>query len=228
MSLTVSDKGGGDFVLVPEGTHIARCVRVIDLGLQPGSTEFPEAKNKVLIAWEVPGETITIDDEERPALLMSRYTASLHKKAKLRADLESWRGRGFTEEELKAFSLKNVLNATCLITVVHSPDGKYANVRSVAKMPKGFACPDRVNDLVYYEIEDGVNDVYTSLSEKLRAAIDIGRAQHTPQPKSTPAPATAHDDTRQRGGQLKATTEAAKAVSVPQAETGSFDEQPFF
>jgi len=172
MSLTASESGGGDFTPVAEGTHIARCVRIIDLGLQPGSPQYPDAKQKVLIVWEIPGEK----ESDAPGLLMKRYTLSLHKKAGLRADLESWRGRAFTPAELKGFALKNVLDAPCMITVVHSEDGKFANVRSVSKMPRGVGCPERVLDLVYYEIEDGRNQVYHLLSEKLRATIDIGAA----------------------------------------------------
>ena len=93
MGLTISESGGGDFSPLAEGTHIGRCVRVIDLGLQPGSAQYPDAKHKVLFVWEVPGETINIDGEDKPSLLMKRYTSSLHKKSQLRADLESWRGR---------------------------------------------------------------------------------------------------------------------------------------
>lgn len=171
MGLTAKDSGGGDFTPAPEGTHIARCIRVIDLGTQPGSAMYPEPKHKILIAWEIPGETIKVDGEERPALLQSRYTCSLHKRAKLRADLESWRGRAFSDEELKGFHLKALLGVGCMVTVVHSPDGKYANVRSVTKLPKGIECPRAYNDLQFYEIEDGDSDTYRKLSPKMQALI---------------------------------------------------------
>lgn len=185
MSLTASESGGGDFTPVAEGTHIARCVRIIDLGVQPGSLQYPESKQKVLFVWEVPGEQET----DAPGQLMKRYTMSLHKKAGLRADLESWRGRAFTEPELKGFALKNVLDAACMIAVVHSPDGKFANVRSVSKMPRGVGCPERVLDLVYYEIEDGHNTVYHALSQKLRATVDVGAAGVSLPPAAIPHPA---------------------------------------
>lgn len=237
MSLTVSDSGSGEFVLVPEGTHVARCVRLIDLGVQPGSVEFPDPKHKVLVAWEIPDELIKFDDEERPALLMQRYTASLHKKSKLRADLESWRGRAFTETELKAFSLKAVLDAPCLLSVVHSQDGKYANVRSVSKLPKGTICPPRINPLMHYEIEDGENTVYLELSEKLRATIDVGRKNYVPaepQPKTAarfdtrPVEPPPRDyDREKRGGEVRAAAAAAAGKSTSD-HPGYFDDSvPF-
>lgn len=176
MSLIVTDSGGGgDFVPISEGTHIARCVRVIDLGMQPGSAEYPDPKHKVLLGWEVPGEVVVIDDVDMPALVQSRYTASLHPKAKLRADLESWRGRAFTAGELKGFELRGVLDAPCMITVVHSPDGRYANVRAISKLPQGFTAPARISDLIYYAQEDGKNRTYLGLTDKMRALIDQGR-----------------------------------------------------
>lgn len=192
MGLTLSDHGGGgDYQPVPEGTHIARCVRVIDLGLQPGSQQYPEPRAKVLLAWEIPDEPVKVDGEEQPGIIMARFTASLHKKSQLRALLESWRGRAFAEEELKGWSLRNILDVPCMITVVHSDsNGRiYANVKSAAKMPKGVPAPPRTTPLVWYEIEHGQNDVYHSLSEKLRATIDVG-AGRTPQPaqQQTSAP----------------------------------------
>ena len=39
----------------------------------------------------------------KPFLVRRRYTASLHEKSALRKDLESWRGRAFTNVELDGF-----------------------------------------------------------------------------------------------------------------------------
>lgn len=239
MSLTISESGGGDFTPLPEGTHIARCVRVIDLGLQPGSPQFPDPKNKVLFVWEVPDECVNIDGTDRPGLLMARYTSSLHKKSKLRADLESWRGRAFTDAELKGFSLRAVLDATCMITVVHSSDGKFANVRAIAKMPKGVPSPARMSDLLYYEIEDGHNAVYHQLSEKLRETIDIGADDSAPVPAPAPvapraqAAAPQHDIHREErvarpGGQLRESV-AQQSSALPVADMPEYfdDDVPF-
>lgn len=217
MGLTLTDNGGGgDYSPVPEGTHIARCVRVIDLGMQPGSQQYPEPRAKVLLAWEIPDEPIKIDGEERPALIMARFTASLHKKSQLRALLESWRGRAFTDEELKGFSLKHILDVPCMVTVVHSEaNGRtYANVKSVAKMPKGVPAPARVTPLTWYEIEDGHNTVYHELSEKLRAAIDVGAGRTPAEPAPVSPPASTVDVNR-RTGQLAQVMQANAQTAAP-------------
>lgn len=172
MGLTASDSGGGgDFELAPAGTHAARCVRIIDLGTQPGSAQYPKPKHKALFAWELPEETMEMDGERVPFLVFTRYTMSLHENAQMRQDLERWRGKAFSADELSCFELKRVLGAPCMITIQHSPDGKYANVRGVTSLPKGMQVAEPFHELVYYEVEDGPNDVFNKLSERLQDTI---------------------------------------------------------
>ncbi len=74
--------------------------------------------------------------------IYKRYTLSLHENASLRKDLENWRGKKFTEEELQGFDLEKLLGVNALITVVHSQgaDGKtYSNIAAVSKLMKGMA-----------------------------------------------------------------------------------------
>ena len=113
MSFIVEDTGGS-FTPVPAGMHLARCYRIIDLGTQ--KTEFEgnvDFKRKLKIVWEIHGE----DDEGKPIvtsknepmIITKDYTMSWGDKATLRKDLQSWRGKPFTEDEQKRFDLKSVL-----------------------------------------------------------------------------------------------------------------------
>jgi hypothetical protein len=177
MALVAKDSGGGDYTPAPEGTHIARCVRAVDLGTQKGSVQFPDAKHKVLLAWELCEELSEFEGKMTPIVVSKRYTLSLHKKAGLRHDLETWRSRPFTAEELAGFDLKKILGAPCMVTIVHAPsqDGSktYANIKGVSAVPKSMAqaCPAAHHELLYYQIEDGVDGVFTKLSPKLRETI---------------------------------------------------------
>ena len=51
MALISTNSGGAGFEPVPAGTYVARCVNVIDLGVQ--ATGFGD-KEKVYISWEIP------------------------------------------------------------------------------------------------------------------------------------------------------------------------------
>lgn len=132
---------GGDsktFTPAPEGTHHAVCVDVIDKGMQPNKFKDGALQHKIDIAWEI---NETRDDGKR-FVVYKRYTLSLNDKANLRHDLESWRGRAFTFNELAGFDVETVKGANCLVNVQHkkSADGSrtYANVMSIAPLIKGM------------------------------------------------------------------------------------------
>jgi hypothetical protein len=170
----IVSSAGGDFKPIPEGSYIATCVRVIDMGTQ--ITTFQGAdklQRKVLIVWEVPDEMVEYEGEQRPALLMQRYTASLSDKATMRKHLEAWRGRRFTDDELKGFDLKNVLGKSCQVQVIHSENGAYANIAAIMALPKGTKAPDIYHPLVNFSLDEGEfsEGIYDGLSDKLKAQI---------------------------------------------------------
>lgn len=135
----VAKETGGNFVPAPAGVHQAVCVDCIDLGLVPSGfykneDGTPKTSHKCYLVWEL--------DEEMPDgkryTARRRYTVSLNEKATLRKDLESWRGRAFTPEELKGFDVEAVIGANCNVNVIHEVrDGKtYANVTAVMALHK--------------------------------------------------------------------------------------------
>jgi hypothetical protein len=133
--IIVTDSGGKEFKPAPEGPQHAVCVDVVDLGIQ--DTAFGQ-KHQVRFRWQT--AAVNLDTGER-FQAVATYTASLHEKAKLRRDLESWRGRPFTEEELRGFDLEAVLGANCLLNLVHetSKQGRtYANIKAIMPLPKGM------------------------------------------------------------------------------------------
>jgi hypothetical protein len=124
-----------NFNPAPQGLQHAVCFEIRDLGM----TETPWGKKPlVLIVWQL-GES---DPESgRRYFVFKRYNATLGKAAKpsnLREDLESWRGRAFTEAEAKDFDLDVLVGKNCQLSIVHNlKDGNtYANVKTVVPPPK--------------------------------------------------------------------------------------------
>ena len=150
MSLISKDAGSGDFKLVPEGTHLARCYLLTDVGYQ--ETKFG-TKLQVVIGWEIPGQLL---DSGLPMIIYSTYTNSMNEKANLRLHLESWRGRKMTEKDVAGFDLRNILGHPCLLTVLHNSEGPrtYANVTAVTPVPDGLPVPEAVNDKVMFDIDE--------------------------------------------------------------------------
>jgi hypothetical protein len=77
----------------------------------------------------------------RPFMLSKSYTLSLHEKASLRKDLESWRGKAFTEAELTGFDLEKLITVNCLLNVAaykkkNGSEGR--KIASISPMMKGM------------------------------------------------------------------------------------------
>jgi len=149
----IAKDSGGEFEPLAAGSYVARCVSVVDIGVQ--STGFGD-KEKVYLGFEVPGERIQWKDDrgdhEGPAFIGSRYTLSINDKSILGQHLTGWRGKPFTEEERAGFDIVNVLGAPCMINVVHTNKNNktYANIQSIMRLPKGFECPPAETDAIAY------------------------------------------------------------------------------
>ena len=143
MPTVVSDSGGRDFDPAPEGLFSAVCCDVVEKGKQPSKFQEGKLVEKVQVRWQL-GEEAGFRDDGKPWLVVKTYTASLNERATLRQDLERWRGKRFSEEELKGFDLDKLLGAPCLIQLMHneSETGRtYANVESITPLPKAMSRP---------------------------------------------------------------------------------------
>ncbi len=204
MSLIVADNGGSDFKRVPAGVHIGRCCRLIDLGTQE---ETYEGETKLLpklsITWELFGEdeegNPLVQDDGKPMLIWQEFTASLGKKAKLRAALESWRGRAFTDEDLKGFDVSKLLGAYCMVNVTEkkakTSDKTYMVVSSLTPLPAALKAskPEGVWPNLVFDLSKPDEDVFAQLHEKVQERIgkSLERSGYSPAEK---APSKGHAD----------------------------------
>lgn len=178
MSLTMPEpSSGGDFTPPPEGTHPARCYRVVDLGTQRVEHKGEvKHQHKILISWEMPTELM---DDDRPFTIHKRYTYSSHEKSNLRKDLEAWRGQRFQDSDFgpNGFHLRNLLGVGCLVIVVHNTNGgtTYGNLGGVARLPKGMEVAQPVNPEVLLSLDKAEFDraIYDTLSDGLKATIAL-------------------------------------------------------
>ena len=178
----VAKEGESNFTPVPPGMHLARCYRVVDLGTQQ-SEYLGTVKHlpKVMLQFEVHGE----DENGKPILtgkgepmsISKNFTLSLAEKATLRKDLQTWRGREFTPEELRGFELKNVLGAWAMISVIKTTgnNGKeYTNIAAIMQVPpqvKKAGLPEGSNKLGIFSIDEPDMEIFESFGENLKAKI---------------------------------------------------------
>lgn len=181
MSFFVENKGG-DFERVAPGLHLARCYRIVDLGTQ--KTEFKgqiKFQRKVMLGWEILGtddrnKPIRMADG-RPFAIFKNYTLSWADSSNLRQDLQSWRGRPFSSEEVQRFDLKNILGAFCMLNVIdhQSKNGRtYSNINGVTPVPpmiKAAGLPAGVNPPELFNLSQPDWEMYEKFGEGLKMKI---------------------------------------------------------
>lgn len=177
MTLIAKNKGGSDFKPAPAGTHVAICNLVADMGVQPTAKYAP--RHQVYVRWELPNEIATWKDaagkeQTGPMMIGQKYTMSLSEKANLRADLESWRGRVFTEAELRGFDIKNILGKPCMLGIAHNvtPQKTYATISAVMGLTKGVTVPPPSVTPIAYDIDAHDPAVFAQLPAWLQEAIN--------------------------------------------------------
>ena len=165
--MMVKDAGGGDFEQPEAGTYSANSYKLIDIGTQTGEYQGkPTVRRQVILGWEL-DEPMS---DGRPFTVSKFYTASLSEKATLRHDLESWRGRAFTEDELGGFDLQGVLGKPCMLTLTRTDKGK-TKVAAVSKLPKGMTPMKAVNPITYFSLDDFDVNVFAGLSDGIKRMI---------------------------------------------------------
>jgi len=182
MSLVARESGGGTFTPVPPGMYLARCYRIVDLGTQK-SEYLGQIKKlpKVMLQFEVHGE----DDEGKalvtakgePMSISKNFTLSLAEKATLRKDLQTWRGREFTAEELRGFQIDNVLGAWATIAITKAMGNnnkEYTNIANINSVPKAMRAnlPEGHNKCAAFYIAEPDMTLFETFSDNLRAKIE--------------------------------------------------------
>ena len=110
------------------GPQAAVCVSIVDLGTHYDNG-WGKWKREIYLSFEFPGIMDEFTDSETgvkkmlPRVLGKKYTLSLSSKANLTKDLQAWRGKQFTDEELKEFDVCKVLGKSCMPNIEHYQSG---------------------------------------------------------------------------------------------------------
>lgn len=186
------------FTPAPAGAHIAICIQFIDLGSQVDEFEGrSKLQHKVRIQWELPNEPMS---DGRPFVIGREYTWSMSDKAKLRAHLESWRGKAFTQADFGAggFDTKKLPGVPCTLSVTHNDKGR-AVIAGVAPAMKGVAIPKPSNPLVYFALDDFNEAIFETLPDWIKTKI-----AESPEYREIISPSVTMEDVDDRGDRFSA------------------------
>ena len=176
MAIIVSASEGSGYKPIEEGTYMALCYGLIDVG-DVYSEKFDKCSPKFMILWELVGAgTIVIDGREFNRTVSNTYSKSLGTKSNLRKDLRAWRGREFTEEELKKFDMVNILGAPCQIQIINQTvNGKtFSNIAAIMNLPKGMPKPQATQDIILWDFEEHKigDEVWNTIPAWIRNLIE--------------------------------------------------------
>lgn len=168
----------GKRVLAPEGTHIARCIRIIDLGTQVGEYEGKETKSrKIKFSFELIGQTFTLnegEDDEKDVVFTvhKEYTASINPKASLAKDITSWLGKKLEG----TFQIETLLGKECQVNIVTqtSQKGKeYTKITGIMGVPPKMKVGKAENELIYFSLDEDEfeQDTFDELPSFLKEVI---------------------------------------------------------
>lgn len=183
MSINATNKGNAPREIVPAGNHVARAYSMIEVGtVTEDYMGEPKTMKKVRIGFELPTEMRVFSEEkgEQPMVISNEYTLSMHEKAKLRAVLESWRGAAFTEKEAESFDITKLLGKPCMLNVVHktTANGTYANIGTIAPIPKGLECPPQINPMFVLSYDEWDQDKFESLPKFIKEKMETSQEYH--------------------------------------------------
>jgi hypothetical protein len=189
--------------LVPEGTHVAICYSMIDLGTKeetfndPKKGDIVKVMHKARLEWELCNESFTYEKDNETITGLMRigkdYTLSMNEKSNLRKDLTSWRGQAFTEEQAKSFDITVLLGKPCLITIIHAVSQKgtkYAKISGISNLVKGMVAPVPVNKNFLFELDSYSDTQFALIPEWIQNQIKESDEYKAINPIETPPQST--------------------------------------
>lgn len=160
--------------LVPEGTHPARVIGFIHVGVVDDTyMGQPITTNKIRLTWEFPDETKVFKEGEdaKPLVHSQEYTFSMGKKSNLRPIVEGIIGTSLDEEEAYNFNFESMMGLPCLVSIKHGETKKgtpFAKVASTSKLMKGQVVKEAFNPLTFLTYENWNEAYFQSLPDFIK------------------------------------------------------------
>jgi len=190
MSLDINKRP--EYKKVPEGTHVAMPVDVIDLGYQY-KTEWPSGDKvinektgepvlvqQILVNFEFPEHTDEFDGVEKPLYLGKVYTMSVRDNGASYVHEKSGLMQLILATNPDADQLVDIIGVPLNVTVGLTDTGK-PKVTATTAAPDKFAIGDDLvkksdlklfNEPKIYSTDDGENEVYQALPDWIKEKID--------------------------------------------------------
>lgn len=172
-----TDGEAHQFEIAPSGMQPAVLSKIFDVGLQ--HTDYqgqPKDQHKVVFVWELAARISEGEYAGQRFVLSKVYTLSLHEKANLRKDIESWKGKAIPDEKAReGIDLEKFLKTQCTLNVVHyEKKTGYDGARIQNILPPGKDDPMLVPELADEWCPDWIRGM---MAEGAGATGDMGQKE---------------------------------------------------
>lgn len=168
--MKIKDRAKPKVPPVEAGVYMAVCIGFVDLGEQY-SEKFKNYSYKGMYIWELPGETIEIDGEQKPHQLSKEFTISGSSKSNLRKFIETWNSKSYSDEDFMEFDVFEQVGKPCQLNVVLNETKEYANVDNLMPIPKGFPAPTTAMEHIKWDMDAWDDAVFDKLPEWIQEKI---------------------------------------------------------
>lgn len=168
--MKIKDRAKPKVPPVEAGVYMAVCIGFVDLGEQY-SEKFKNYSYKGMYIWELPGETIEIDGEQKPRQLSKEFAISASNKSNLRKFIETWNSKSYSDEEFMEFDLFEQIGKPCQLNVVLNETKEYANVDNLMPIPKGFPAPTTTTEFIRWDMDAWDDAVFEKIPEWIQEKI---------------------------------------------------------
>jgi len=167
---------GSSFEPAPAGTHVARCVGLIQLGTQTTEYQGKEGKprRKIMLLWELPNELREFNEDEgqKPFIVSHIYSLVINDKATWTIHIESWLNKKID----KYFNPLTLLGLPCTLTIQHKsatsdPSKIRGKVTGITGLTKEQTCPDRITPIKKLLFEEWDQGLFEEQSEWIQNTI---------------------------------------------------------
>lgn len=174
-----TENTGGDFQPVPPGIHLAVCLYVVDIGIQPGNFG---PKSRLLFVFETPG---LLAPDGRPMTISRRFGKNLSEKGQLRPFLTSWLGQPLSGQ----LDLAQFAGKPAMLVVSQSQTGEkvYSNITACAPVAPGAPVPPPSTVAICYGPSRDAG-IFAALPEWIRKTVTTGGAAPAGQTAPVVAP----------------------------------------
>jgi hypothetical protein len=171
--------------LVPQGNHHGILKGVFDIGKQKkvymGDNKLV---HQVVFVFEISERMTQGEFKGERFNISKKYTFSLNDKSNLKKDLESWRSKPFTDDELNnGIDLEKLVGINCLLNITHkeSDSRVYTNITAITPLMKGMTAlalekPYKPGEMPGWVVELSLKAVKTEMDEQ-RQNLDDGVMQ---------------------------------------------------